>query len=149
MDRGEIERLEREAALADEAERARNRELVAAARLMRVAAEVRGTALPEVPVGASLQERAKAYEGIAMESLAAIAMDDGQPAAARVSAAAAIIDRSAGKAVQQVVHDHRGEGLATMLGEMLERRRLMYEGGSPPVGWVEAEVVTEDDEAHI
>jgi hypothetical protein len=60
--------------------------------------------LPNIPNDATLDEAAKIYEPLALESLATIASDERQPASARVAASKEILDRSAGKATQKVEH---------------------------------------------
>lgn len=83
--------------------------------------------LPGVPDGAELEDRARVYEPIAVETLARIAQDKKQPAAARVSAANSILDRSRGKPQQEVRHSVDGSGLLAMLDDMREVRRRLYE----------------------
>lgn len=54
-----------------------------------------------------VEEAARKHSTLAIQTLADIAKDMGQPAAARVSAASALLDRAWGKARQPV--EHSGE----------------------------------------
>ncbi len=56
---------------------------------------------PKLPEG--MRERAQAYSLDALDALHAIATDTGKPAAARVSAASAILDRAHGKPTATVL----------------------------------------------
>lgn len=88
-------------------------------------AEVRE--LPDVPEDASLEERARVYEPLAMEALAIVVLDRKAPPAAKVSAANAIMDRSRGKPQQEVKHVVDGSGLLEMLEGIRATRLRLYE----------------------
>lgn len=91
-------------------------------------AEARAMALPVVDAGVGLTDRARAYEPVMIDNLASLAVDERQSGAARVAASAAVLDRSAGKAVQQVVVTQDGDTLGRIVAEVRALRERMYGG---------------------
>lgn len=88
--------------------------------------------LIETPSGRSLRELAREHTMAAMETLIAIALDDEAPAAARISAASAILDRGYGKPAITVGDE---DGNAVSWHEMLssaQRRADAAQTEKPP-----------------
>jgi len=83
--------------------------------------------LPAMPVDATFTDKAQAYQDMALEALASIAIDQNAPASARVAASRELLDRAQGRSVQQVTVDHSGAGLMDMLADMREVRRRVYD----------------------
>lgn len=112
--------------------------------------EVPVVVLPVVPEGATLAERARVYEPIAMDRLAKIVADPRSSGRDAVAAAGQIMDRSSGKAAQSVVVSHVGMTLPAILEEALALRARMYSaagGSAMPVIDVVAERPAHDTHA--